>query len=480
MKHKSLFKTAVMAATVCSLVACSPKEEASTGNAGQEQSQTIKSNTNGDADGNNSEKTQITIWTVDRHDAPFMQSKVDEYNATNTDNIQVTYELYTENYEQAVDMAFQNGIGPDIIKFQERLFPKYVGSNKFVDLMPYLSEEQKETFGSAFYDGINLYGENLYYIPVTGTTGRLFYNKEIFETCGIDKVPETMDEMVAAAKKITSQLSGEGVYGFASNMKNPNAALGRSLGFMIQREAGINMGYDFAQGQYDFSKYQPMLESWQELMSPECAFPGCESLDIDPLRTQFAAGKIGMYISWTHAEPGVYKNQFPMDESKWGCALLPTMTGEIKGLQAFTPGNGMLLNADGKNIDAAWKVYESIWLNETIQAEYFEEGLGISIIPSVQEKAQLPSVYENNPALLIGSEDGLWPLSPIEIDSSAMVVEGMDAYSTFGAMIWGEKDIESGLVDLTARHNKAYKKAIDSGELKAVKIDGFDPMNPLS
>ena len=36
------------------------------------------------------EKTVITVWTKDRHDAEFMQGKIDEYNATNTDNIPIT------------------------------------------------------------------------------------------------------------------------------------------------------------------------------------------------------------------------------------------------------------------------------------------------------------------------------------------------------------------------------------------------------
>lgn len=44
--------------------------------------------------------------------------------------------------------------------------------------------------------------------------------------------------------------------------------------------------------------------------------PGVESLDIDPLRAQFAEGKIGMYMSYS-SEPGVYKNQF-----------LPRLTGQ--------------------------------------------------------------------------------------------------------------------------------------------------------
>ena len=61
------------------------------------------------------------------------------------------------------------------------------------------------------------------------------------------------------------------------------------------------------------------------------AFPGCESLDIDPLRSQFANGKIGMYISWTHSDPA-YESQFPTTED-WDGAQLPTIDGTVKGSQ---------------------------------------------------------------------------------------------------------------------------------------------------
>lgn len=71
------------------------------------------------SDAENGEKTVVTVWTKDRHDAEFMQSKVDEYNATNTDNIEVKYEIYSDNYVQAVDMVFQNGDAPDMFVFNE-------------------------------------------------------------------------------------------------------------------------------------------------------------------------------------------------------------------------------------------------------------------------------------------------------------------------------------------------------------------------
>ena len=86
------------------------------------------------------EKTVITVWTKDRHDAEFMQGKIDEYNATNTDNIEVVYEIYSDNYSQAVDMVFQNGDAPDMFVFLDQVFQNYYNTGKFADITPLMDD----------------------------------------------------------------------------------------------------------------------------------------------------------------------------------------------------------------------------------------------------------------------------------------------------------------------------------------------------
>ena len=277
------------------------------------------------------EVTVITVWSKDRHDASYVQEKIDEYNATNTNNIQINYQLYTDNYIQAVDMAVQSGELPDILVQQESVFDKYVNEGYWADFYDYMDEDMKTYFKDVIYPGYNELDGKLYFISTNGTTCRLFYNKEIFERVGITAPPETLEEVVEYARLITSELSGEGIYGFAENMKSASSGLNRSLMIGLERETGLVKGYDFAKGEYDFSAWGDSLALWKELLSDDCTFPGCESLDIDPLRTQFAAGKIGMYMSYSHAEPGVYVNQFPMDTDKWDCVPIPTAGGKAAG-----------------------------------------------------------------------------------------------------------------------------------------------------
>lgn len=96
-----------------------------------------------------------------------------------------------------------------------------------------------------------------------------------------------------------------------------------------------------------------------------------------------------MYISWTHSEPGVYKDQFPMDASKWDAAPIPTATGKDVGKQNITFTSAYLINAKSPNAELAFKVYKEIFTSEDFLVGYQEGGYGVSIIPDIVEKANL-------------------------------------------------------------------------------------------
>lgn len=425
------------------------------------------------------EKTVINIWSKDRHDADYVQKKVDEYNENNTDNIEVNYQLYTDNYTQAVDMAVQSGEMPDILVFQDQMFDKYIGEDQWADLYEFMDDDMKEMFKDVIHEGYNEFDGKLYFIPTTGTTCRLFYNKEIFDRVGIENPPKTLEEMVEDAKLITAELAGEGIYGFAENMKSASSGLNRSMIVGLQRETGAPMGYDFEKGEYDFTTWADELKLWTELLSDECAFPGCESLDIDPLRTQFAAGKIGMYMSYSHAEPGVYANQFPMDSDKWDCAPIPTAGGKELGKQYFSGTSSYLLNAKSENLEKAYKVYHDIFTTEDYLVGYYEGGYGVSIIPAILEKAEPSDDFKNKEWLKINPEtDALLPKPPHSAFTSGMIVAGEDMFKTCESIYYGGADIESTLQDLTDRYNKAYQEAIENGTGYEIKIENYDPMNP--
>ena len=404
-------------------------------------------------------KTVVTIWTMDRHDAPFWQERIDAYNASNPHNIYVDYQIYTDNYWQAVDMAFQTGETPDVFRYDPAL-DKYLFQDKFIDLLPFMTEDQIELTKAGWYDGTNLIDGKLYCIFTGSGAARLFYNTAIFERLGLEP-PRTLDEMVEAARTITEELSSEGIYGFACNLKSAENGLKRSLEPQVEIGTGLRYGYNFGTGYYDFSGYIPYIEAWKELM--EVAFPGCESLDIDPLRSQFAAGKIGMYFSYAQSDPGVFDNQFPMAEGQdWGCVYIPVIEKKGKQYAGGTPAYYICKDSD--NIEAAWQAYSDLFLNFDNLVARFEQNLGLSNLPAVIAAADLPVKFQENPEIMINPDwDTVYPKTPQEMYPQDFIVEGLDMYTTFAAIIAGQLDVEEGIADLTERFNAAYDAMLESG-----------------
>ena len=184
-KAGAVIMTAVMAAGI--LAGCSGGSESAGTNTAQTTAagNTTAAQTEAAALSGSGEVIVINVWSKDRHDATYVQEKIDEYNATNTNNIQINYQLYTDNYVQAVDMAVQSDEMPDILVYQEQVFDKYVSAGQWADLNPYLDDDMRSLLGSSIFPGYNELDGKLYFIPTTGTTCRLFYNKEIFERVGI-------------------------------------------------------------------------------------------------------------------------------------------------------------------------------------------------------------------------------------------------------------------------------------------------------
>lgn len=423
------------------------------------------------------EKTIIKVWTNTRHDQKYMLEKVEQYNKDNTDGIEIDYQMYTDNYIQTLDMALATQEGPDIFQDGLGAMIKYIPAGYVEPLDEYLTDEEKNHFGEgAFVDTVNMFEGRIFSLPATGTTTRLIYNKGIFERAGITTPPTTLDEMVEDARIITDKLGGEGIYGYGQNMKSPASALSRSIDFILQRSGGNRTGFDFATGKFSFAGYKPILEAYKTMFTESIAFPGCESLDIDPLRTQFAAGKIGMYISYSHAEPGVYANQFPTTED-WSVAQLPTIDGTVKGTQPLLGGTWYCMNSGGMNKEKTWKVMQFLYGDE-IQKGYHEAGLGLSIVPAIIEMSNTPETITKWPELAFTDDDKIWPNTPLNVTP-----EGLDKYSVFAGIIYGIdefKDIDQALADLDERYNAAYQKAIAEGTSKLVQYENFDVKNPAA
>lgn len=416
-------------------------------------------------------KTTIAYWTTNRHDQEFMTPYIDEFNATNDKNIYIDFQVYADNYAQMADLAFSTNTAPDVYQLtgSSDLYTTVNEKKQLMDLSPFMDDAYRARFGDgAFVEGINAIGDGIYSLPYTGSAARLFYNKGIFDRLGLSE-PKTVQEMVDAATKITNELSGEGIYGISGNFKSAASCVARSIDMVNMRSGGNRSGFDYSTGTYDFTCYKPILQAFESMFAHGIAFPGSESLDIDPMRTQFAAGKIGMYISISHAEPGVYASQFPTEE-EWTCCQLPTISGNVDGYQQLWFGGSNLgINPGTPNPEAAWAVMEFLHSDE-VMAPYHGAGLGTVLIPSAVEKATPPAIMAEMPNLELNEYDVNFPPLP------TLVVEGKDYYTVMVECVFGVTDIDKAIEDLNTRYNAAYDKAVADGA-KRIVYPNFTALN---
>ncbi|MGO4546994.1 ABC transporter substrate-binding protein [Paenibacillus sp. 2TAB23] len=436
----------------------------SVGNAGNEATNKPAESNAATAPASNEKKTKIVYWTGDRHDMDYIKEVIQNFNDTNDSNIEVEMVVKTDDYNQAIDLAFASGQAPDLLRVKENTIQAYVTKGYLAPIDDLMTEQMKQEF--PLIQDFNQIGGKVYSLPNYGSTLRLVYNKELFAKAGIASPPKSLAEMVDAAKKITEVGKADGAYGFALNFKSPDSAFGRSARVIAEVSGIGGFGYDFKTARFDFTGFKDIIQAYKQMYDDGSTLPGMEALDIDPLRAQFAEGKIGMYISFS-SEPGVYKNQFPA-KIEWAAAPVPSIDGTIKGASSFVGGQWLAINSSSKNQEAAWKFMEYMYAEEILKT-YHEKGFGISMVPSISAVASKPDI-NGIEGFLPTENDGTWPLNP------TVTVEGIKSNDAFFKYMLGEGNLDEIIKDLNTRYNAALDKAIASGEVKAEPKPDFDPM----
>ncbi|MBB6635941.1 extracellular solute-binding protein [Cohnella thailandensis] len=453
---------ALGATLVIGLTACS-----SSGNEGASPDASNSGAASASASGQNAgEKTKIAYWTPDRHDAVFMQAKIDEFNKTNTDNIEVEMTVMADNYPDAVDIAFASKQAPDVLRINN--LETYVKKGYITPLNSYMDDATKERFSSVLIENKNMIGGEIYSLPNTGQTWRLIYNKDLFAKAGLTEAPKTLDELVEYAKKITEAGKAEGAYGFASNFKSSSGFWRPSITVSTASGTTGAEGYNFQTGQFDFNSVKDIALALRQMKEDGSMLPGVESLDMDPLRAQFAQGKIGMYINHS-GEPSVYKDQFPTTVN-WAAAPPPTADGTIHGAINVVGGWYVGISNDSPNKEKAWKFLEYLYSLD-LQKEYYENGYGVSLIPDVIEAASSPST-PGIEGFLPTKYDALYPDTPLTATEAAL--EGTKYGDVLTKYVVVGGDLDKLIEDLNTRYNAALAKARADGTTKIEADPDFD------
>ena len=169
---------------------------------------------------------KITVWHP-RGAGPNgeqIAKSVKEFNETNGKQI-VVEEVYQGNYPTTLSKVVQAcaaGTNPTMAVLERASGVPYMyEQGLLLDMMPYAKRDNFDT--KNYPDALMYYcihnGE-LISLPYVRSTPVFYYNKKLFAQAGIKNPPKTIDDLIAAGKKLT-KVGPDGktqIYGFSMNI----------------------------------------------------------------------------------------------------------------------------------------------------------------------------------------------------------------------------------------------------------------------
>ena len=185
---KKFIALSLSMATVLSLVACGGG--GSTGDAGSK-----------DESGESGGKTEISVVAAQygQNTAEWWKGFEADFEKDNPD-IDLSVEVISWNdISSKVTTLISNNQAPDILNID--VFADYQADDLLLPAKDYVSEETYGKMYEAFLEQSEIDG-TVWAIPDLASVRTMFYNKKILKDAGVEKVPETWDELTEACKKI--------------------------------------------------------------------------------------------------------------------------------------------------------------------------------------------------------------------------------------------------------------------------------------
>ncbi|MBL8590074.1 MAG: sugar ABC transporter substrate-binding protein [Methylobacteriaceae bacterium] len=231
---------------------------------------------------------------------------------------------------------------------QKRLFEKSGWVADLSGLMADASITGPETVESDFSSAGLMFSKNqqgkLRALPQSVDYWIVYYNKELFDKKGV-KYPDTFEEMIAAAEKLTDPK--EGVYGFvARGLKNANLPVFTSflLGFGVDPvDAKGNLMTDTPEAIEAGKIYQRLLSKH--------APPGAIGFNWSECQSAFMQGKVAMWLDGIGFAPPLEDPNKSRIVGKVGYGLMPKGP---KTRASATFGDGLSIPSASTKKEAAW------------------------------------------------------------------------------------------------------------------------------
>ncbi len=202
MKKRNAILTALCALLIISMLAGCSGTGANSNTPSQQPSDQPASDKTG---GSGAEKVSLDLWHYfSENEGEVFGNIIETYNTQNTKNVDVVATFVArDDLMKQYTMGAVSGELPDIGMVDNPDHASFITMGVFQDITDLVdSWGQKDKFFEGPLKSATLDGK-IYGLPHNSNCLALIYNKQLLAEAGVNKVPETWDELMAAAGKLT-------------------------------------------------------------------------------------------------------------------------------------------------------------------------------------------------------------------------------------------------------------------------------------
>ncbi len=289
-----------------------------------------------------------------------MEQLIDNFEAANPDiTVTMTHFPYAD-YRTKVAAAIPAGEGPDVVQLFYGWLNDYVAA-ELIQPLP-ADAFPPDQIEADFFPMVGAMrdGDNYWALPTAVRSLALFYNERLFEEAGIDAPPETLDELVELAAKMTKR-DGAGNMtqaGFTIGMNAQDHHWFREV--LVRQMGGEPYMDDYRTVNYNSDAGIKAIEFYTGLAGDD----GVAAFGfMDEPQAAFKAGRAGMHIDGSFRIGSLNKTR----GLKWGVTELPANAdGERFNYSSYWV-NAITTKAEGEKYDAAVKFMAYVTSDEAMQ-----------------------------------------------------------------------------------------------------------------
>jgi multiple sugar transport system substrate-binding protein/raffinose/stachyose/melibiose transport system substrate-binding protein len=201
---------------------------------------------------------------------------------------------------------------------------------------------------ASLVQGATIYNGQHYLVPFNYHYAGFFYNKQVFADAGIDTLPTTWDEFLAACDK----LKAAGVAPIALGSMNRWPAQ-FWFDYLLLRTAGPEYRAKLMAGEASYTDPEVVkaMEMWKELVDKEYFYPDANAYDWTDAGDQVANGEAGMTLMGTWLTGYWDGNELVAGED-YDLFPFPVIDPAVP-VAAVGPVDGWVLSAGAKHADNA-------------------------------------------------------------------------------------------------------------------------------